>query len=1235
MRRVFVSYSHADRNWRDAFQLMLGPGLERFAVELWADDQITSGDDWERMIDTAIEDAVLALLLVTPAHLGSTFIWRREVPALIEAGVPIVWALVKDCLWQYNELLVHLQGLQDPGRDGALADQGDDQNKELARICRKLCEEHLSGLHPTAQRLPTEEVSVLATPVAKLSSQRPGRVLGPVPMRPSAFVPRPEALENLRAYLVEGLAGAVGITATPSASGLYGQGGVGKSVLAAEITRDEEALGYFPDGVFWLSLGEQADVVRAQRQLAEWLGGDPKTIRSTWEGLKLLRELAEDKQCLIVLDDVWSRSHAEALAVNGPMSRLLITTRDKLLLQLFGAATISLDVLGDGAARELLGLLTATSPSALPVEANLILEATGRVALAVALAGAAVGRGGQGWEPVASRLAEAGQIFEGHPYADVFKALEVATASLSFEERARYQALACFPEDTMVPTVTIGRLWGLAEPELGAQLRRFRELRLARVEKGGVAFHDLERDFLLLHAGAVASAHEQLLATHRPSEGASWDRLDPTDPYLWDRLMYHLAAAGFHRELIETATDPAWLAARMHHDGSLAAERDVREALRWEPGEARLLPLLRRLQQTSHLLDRAKDAVSVAACLATHLWPLQKQLDLSRLDDTPFGRPPIVVWVADSTSPQLVRILEQAGWVSSVAWSPDGSRLASGVEGTVRISDAATGTKLTTLLGHTGWVRSVAWSPDGTRLASGAAGTVRVWDATTGAELVSLSGHTAWVRAVAWSPDGRRLASAGDERSVRVWDVPSGAQLAVLSGNRSGVKSLAWSPDGRSLASAGDDRTVRIWDPVTGTELVTLSGLIGGVRSVAWSPDGSRLASGAERVVQVWDATTWDELAELSGHTDQVNSLAWSPEGARLASAADDRTVRVWDAVQGTQLVTLSGHTASVKSVVWSPDGALLASGTADGRVWMWDTATGKDGPGLSNHTGWVKSVAWSPDGSLLAWGSGDGPVRISDGTTGLEVGLLSGHTGRVRSVTWSPDGTRLVSCAPDDARVWDSGRGSNLGALSGHDGGVSSVAWSPDGSRIAGAGSSLVWQYGVVWVWDAKTRTQLLTLYGQSGWVSSVEWSPDGTRLASGAADGTVWLWDAVAGTVLMVLSGPAGSIRSVAWSPDGRLLAFGSANGTIWLSDVVTGELLTPLCGHAGSVWSMAWLDDGIHLASGGADGTVRLWAAMTGDALCEVVLGEHVWALDYSKRSGLAVGVDRSVFLYRPLS
>jgi WD40 repeat protein len=83
---------------------------------------------------------------------------------------------------------------------------------------------------------------------------------------------------------------------------------------------------------------------------------------------------------------------------------------------------------------------------------------------------------------------------------------------------------------------------------------------------------------------------------------------------------------------------------------------------------------------------------------------------------------------------------------------------------------------LQTLQGHSGWFRTVAFSPDGTRLASGSGdATVRLWSPTTGALLQTLQGHSGWVFTVAFSPDGTRLASGSEDATVRLWSPTTGA----------------------------------------------------------------------------------------------------------------------------------------------------------------------------------------------------------------------------------------------------------------------------------------------------------------------------------------------------------------------------------------------------------------------------------------------------------------------------
>jgi WD40 repeat protein/DNA-binding SARP family transcriptional activator len=89
---------------------------------------------------------------------------------------------------------------------------------------------------------------------------------------------------------------------------------------------------------------------------------------------------------------------------------------------------------------------------------------------------------------------------------------------------------------------------------------------------------------------------------------------------------------------------------------------------------------------------------------------------------------------------------------------------------TVDVWDSATGRRVARFAGNTGGVNALAFSADGSRVATGNAdGTVRIWDPRSGEQLLALRGHDAMVTSVSFSHDGSRLASVGADGALRVW----------------------------------------------------------------------------------------------------------------------------------------------------------------------------------------------------------------------------------------------------------------------------------------------------------------------------------------------------------------------------------------------------------------------------------------------------------------------------------
>ncbi len=221
-----------------------------------------------------------------------------------------------------------------------------------------------------------------------------------------------------------------------------------------------------------------------------------------------------------------------------------------------------------------------------------------------------------------------------------------------------------------------------------------------------------------------------------------------------------------------------------------------------------------------------------------------------------------------------VTVVQVGRPVHALAADPSGRLVATGDDqGGVRLWLAADGAPVRALPGARADVLVLAFSPDGTRLASGQRdSSVSWWDVGSGAGH-SLAGHVSWLSALAFSPDGRTLASGGADDTVRLWDLDSGS-ARVLSGHTHWIRALAFSPDGTRLASGGLDGNARLWDVATGESRRGRHRTI--VVWVAFTPDGTQLVSGGNDV-RVWSDDLPRDRAGLRAWIDAHTNATIEP----------------------------------------------------------------------------------------------------------------------------------------------------------------------------------------------------------------------------------------------------------------------------------------------------------------------------------------------------------------------
>lgn len=1088
-----------------------------------------------------------------------------------------------------------------------------------------------------------------------------------VPPLPPHFVNRPKEIEALISLLLDNYTG----VQVANKIALQGGGGFGKTTLAIALCHDIRIQKKFRDGIIWITLGENPNILGLLNDQIKLLDRESPISNDINTASTYFHDLLRERNLLIVLDDVWDVWHARQFLEGKENCAKVITTRRlDITVQLRFHSTINVYEMHTTEAMQILINWLDTSPVNQEPFIQFARE-LGEWPLLLELAGAQLRElvtldrqtPEEALETLRTLLFVHG--FTAFDRADEFQrnsairiSLEVSLRRIG-KDRERFYELAIFAKDVDIPIDAIIRLWGqtanLTEVDAQNVFRIIQRLSLFSFyspEQKTIRLHDVICALLSeQRCDELPALHQKLLAAYRllpaPTNPAFWGELTGKEIYLWDNLAYHLIQAGFISELISTVKDLTYLMIKTRARGAFAVEADLRIAEKYAPEDEILSLLCHAFANMMHLLNDCISVSDTGSILFSRLRNLPALKEACDDFETFILKPYITQFLPlpDLPGPFVARTIHPYSSYNDIVFAPNNKWLVFRSDNTLIIQDILTGiTHLAIEMPNSGYTTAIAVSPDSKyviRLARNVPwNALDVWDIENGTEKMSVQFSGTRPYTCKMSPDGKYIFVV-DGGKLKTWEVDTGKPKHFLVRKRIFDITI----DGRWILSKEYLKTNEIIDSSSGEQkfidsfsIITdndvhkiqrgltdfeLHKLV--VSNNQWLVTNSFKRdfyphSYEESSCSIWEISSEKKICSLPGEAVGISS-----DSKKIITAAKDG-ITIWDSTSWKAELVIRGYG---EPICTNPSGDLIVA-QDDRTAKILNTNYAK-----SKHFNFIKSqydrsiylkgfdtCSVSSTNNRLITSSGIS-YQIWDSNTGLQI-WEDTFGEKIRDCRISRDGQKIVITSRNTAKILNAFNGIvERSIVIPEEIGVEIYACAISADKL----SLVLVGYHFFCIYDINpTSPKFFT----SPKVYQ-KWSTNSGILYDCAVSSNNHWVVVVGGTryreSLRILDIETGAIRfrtrlqnrgfakfanKCTISPNDQLVVVALSNGTLrmWkVWNIESPEELLTLSGHTGPVMSCAISSDSKKILSVSDVGELKVWNVQSGNCIATFLVDDYL--------------------------